>query len=537
MAMTSTSITRVCPHCQTTYGYKEEHHCDKGPPSIPPDDPLVGAVLGDRYQVESFLSSGGMGVVYKARHTVLDKPLAIKLMREAQDPVAQQRFLLEAKAAVHIGHEHIVDINDYGVIEDGRPYLVMEFLQGQSLEAVIAKGPLPWTRAIRIAEQIARGLQAVHEKGILHRDLKPGNIFLLDRQRRDYVKILDFGIAKVMAGTRDSLTEGAPGGGNSALPNLRATTQGMVLGTPEYLSPEQASGEPIDARVDQYALGCILYEMLTGVVPFRGNGPMSTLMKHLTEKPVPPRKRRPDLNIPESVERICLKAMAQRKEDRYANMEELGIALLGEIEQTNSQISEVSVPGLPSGSFTGPHSQVPTGPNAPTQKGAIPSRVEDKQRRLIVILIATILGLVLALALILYLTLRPRTRAVAVPLFDAGTAAPQDLRPLDAAPAVEPEDTSPKGSSLKITFVNKTVASVTLTCTGGRPFLLKSGAETQRELGDGGRCTAAAPGFKSRDFDVAGLRKLPKKAKNRVLIQLAIDVGKAPAGKGGAKKK
>jgi serine/threonine-protein kinase len=534
--MTSTTITRVCPHCQTTYGYKEEHHCDKGPPSIPPDDPLIGAVLGDRYQVESFLSSGGMGVVYKARHTVLDKPLAIKLMREAQDPVAQQRFLLEAKAAVHIGHEHIVDINDYGVIEDGRPYLVMEFLQGQSLEAVIAKGPLPWQRAIRIAEQIARGLQAVHEKGILHRDLKPGNIFLLDRQKRDYVKILDFGIAKVMAGTRDSLAEGAPGG-NSALPNLRATTQGMVLGTPEYLSPEQASGEPIDARVDQYALGCILYEMLTGVVPFRGNGPMSTLMKHLTEKPVPPRKRRPDLNIPESVERICLKAMAQRKDDRYANMEELGTALLGEIEQNNSMVSDISVPGLPAGSFTGPHSQVPTGPHAPTQKGAIPSRVEDKQRRLIVILIATILGLVLALALILYLTLRPRSRAVVVPLVDAGTAAPQDLRPADAGPVTEPEET-PKGrSDLKITFVNKTLTSVTLSCTGSRPFLLKSGAELGRELTDGGRCTASAPGFKPREFDAAGLRKLPKKAKNRVLIQLAIDAGKAPAGKGVGKKK
>jgi serine/threonine protein kinase len=534
MTMTTTAITRVCPHCQAVYGYKEEHHCDKGPPSLPPEDPLVGAVLGERYQVESFLSSGGMGVVYKARHTVLDKPLAIKLMREAQDPVAQQRFLLEAKAAVHIGHEHIVDINDYGVIEDGRPYLVMEFLQGQTLEAVIAKGPLPWPRAIRIAEQVARGLQAVHEKGILHRDLKPGNIFLLDRQRRDFVKILDFGIAKVMAGTRDSLTEGG-GGGNAALPNLRATTQGMVLGTPEYLSPEQASGEPIDARVDQYALGCILYEMLTGVVPFRGNGPMSTLMKHLTEKAVPPRKRRADLNIPESVERICLKAMAQKKEDRYANMEELGNALITEIEQTS--YSDASIPGIPGGTWTGPHSQIGanSGPNAPTQKAPLPSNVERNQRRLILALIATVSALVLALVLVLvlYLTLRSKPKPGAALPQDAGTSAPQDLRTVDAAGPDPDEDPGNKGSAdSKVFFVNKTAAPMTVSCQGQRPCVAKPGAECGRDLAEGGRCTVSAPGFKPRDFDYAAVRKLPKKAKGRIPVVLT-----AEDGKGGGKTK
>jgi serine/threonine-protein kinase len=538
MAMTTTAITRVCPHCGTVHGYKEEHHCEKGPPSVPPEDPLVGAVLGERYQVESFLSSGGMGVVYKARHTVLDKPLAIKLMREAQDPVAQQRFLLEAKAAVHIGHEHIVDINDYGVIDDGRPYLVMEFLQGQTLEAVIAKGPLPWTRAIRIAEQVARGLQAVHEKGILHRDLKPGNIFLLDRQRRDFVKILDFGIAKVMAGTRDSLTEGGAAGGNSALPNLRATTQGMVLGTPEYLSPEQASGEPIDARVDQYALGCILYEMLTGVVPFRGNGPMSTLMKHLTEKAVPPRKRRSDLNIPESVERICLKAMAQKKEERYASMEELGNALITEIEQTS--YSDVSIPGIPGGTWTGPHSQVAanSGPNAPTQKAALPSNVERNQRRLILALVATVSALVLALVLVLvlYLTLRSKPKVpVGTPPQDAGSSAPADLRPSDAGKATPDEDPGTKASSaVTVGFVNKTPATMSIACPGQPPCTLKPGAECGRDIPDVGKCTASAPGFKPKTFDQAAARKLPKKQKGKILVTLAPDEGKAAGGKGKA---
>ena len=262
MSVAATLVSRFCPNCHQSYGFKEVHVCPVGPTTeaVALVDPLIGSVLGERYKIENYVSSGGMGVVYKARHIVLDKPIAIKLLREAQDTDAQQRFLLEAKSACHIGHEHIVDITDFGVLEDGRPYLVMEFLVGKSLETVIREGPLPPRRVCRIGEQIARGLQAVHEKGILHRDLKPGNVFLLDRQKRDFVKILDFGIAKVMAGTRDSLSETEV----KPLVNMRQTTQGTVLGTPEYLSPEQAAGEPIDARVDQYALGCILYEMLTG---------------------------------------------------------------------------------------------------------------------------------------------------------------------------------------------------------------------------------------------------------------------------------
>jgi len=346
MAVAATSVNRICSVCKESYPFLEKHVCKKGEapvaaaPAAASEDPFIGSVLGERYQIESYLSSGGMGVVYKGRHVVLDKPVAIKLLRESQDPVAQQRFLLEAKSACHIGHEHIVDITDFGVLEDGRPYLVMEFLVGQTLETLLLqKGALPGSRVCRIGEQIARGLQAVHEKGILHRDLKPGNIFLLDRQRRDFVKILDFGIAKVMAGTRETLSEGQE---VKQLVNMRQTTQGTVLGTPEYLSPEQAAGEPIDARVDIYALGCILYEMLTGEVPFRGNGPMSTLMKHLTETPVPPRKRRPDLGISDSLEAIVLRAMAREKEARFPTMEALAEALQAEVEQTPTFQGDVS---------------------------------------------------------------------------------------------------------------------------------------------------------------------------------------------------
>ncbi len=383
MSVATTAISKTCPDCKKTYPWQDQHVCEAKSfaAAAAADDPLVGAVLGERYRIDSFLSSGGMGVVYKGRHVVLDKPVAVKLLRESQDPVAQQRFLLEAKSACHIGHEHIVDINDFGVLEDGRPYLVMEFLQGQSLETLLQKqGSLPWARVCRIGEQIARGLQAVHEKGIMHRDLKPGNIFLLDRAKRDFVKILDFGIAKVMAGTRETLSDG----GKPLVANMRQTTQGTVLGTPEYLSPEQAAGEAIDARVDIYALGCILYEMLTGSVPFRGNGPMSTLMKHLTEKVVPPKKRRPDLTIPESLEKVVLKAMAREKTDRYATMEELATALQVELESSatfsgDSSISAVISPVSVNSEAKGDSALA----YAPTTAAAVVSRPKPSRQTLI----------------------------------------------------------------------------------------------------------------------------------------------------------
>lgn len=178
MAGNSPAATRVCLSCQKAYSGQEAHVCAVGAASQAshpaPQDAHIGTVLGGRYRIESFIQRGGMGTVYLARHTVLDKPIAVKILNEAKDKTALQRFLLEAKSACHINHEHIVDITDYGVLDDGRPYLVMEFLQGQPLDVVIAKGPLSPLRVCRIGEQIAQGLQAVHDKGILHRDLKPG---------------------------------------------------------------------------------------------------------------------------------------------------------------------------------------------------------------------------------------------------------------------------------------------------------------------------------------------------------------------------
>ena len=552
----STGVTRVCGNCQQVYGYKEKHVCPKGGAAEVPADPLIGATLGGRYLIESFLSSGGMGVVYRAKHSVLDKPLAIKLLREAQDPMMQQRFLLEAKSACHIGHENIVDITDFGVLDDGRPYLVMEFLQGQSLESVIAKGALPPLRSCRIAEQIARGLHAVHEKGIVHRDLKPGNIFILERGRKDFVKILDFGIAKVMAGTRESLSGGAN------LPNLRATATGTVLGTPEYLSPEQGAGEAFDARVDQYALGCIMYEMLTGQVPFRGNGPMSTLMKHLTEKPVPPRQRHPELNIPESLEQIVLKAMANKRENRYANMEELAQALQTEVEGNASYLGESSavIPLHPG--FSGPQPQqnggtgsnpagqgVPLGGRRPSSSGmAVTTRSQidgDRRSSWIWRGLGAAAGLLVVGVVMLVMQLRapaPR-KPVGVGAQTGQTSKNPATSPQEASdggaqaadseqkakPGTEPsegqdpDDRRPKADStlFKLTFANESAVQIALTCSGQKPVVIAPRKSAPIKLGPStARCDATAPGYTTQAFIAAELRKLAKKGKTKFVVKL-----------------
>ncbi len=574
----TTGVTRVCATCQQVYNYKEPHTCPKGGKAEVPQDPLVGATIGGRYLIESFLSSGGMGVVYRAKHTVLDKPLAIKLLREAQDPMMQQRFLLEAKSACHIGHENIVDITDFGVLDDGRPYLVMEFLQGQSLEGVISRGALPPLRTCRIAEQIARGLHAVHSKGIVHRDLKPGNIFILERGRKDFVKILDFGIAKVMAGTRESLS-----GGSANLPNLRATATGTVLGTPEYLSPEQGAGEAFDARVDQYALGCIMYEMLTGQVPFRGNGPMSTLMKHLTEKPIPPRKRRPELNIPETLEKIVLKAMAQQKENRYATMDELANILqelidsgtlppdpavqrpsaslqtvAGSLSAAAAQPVELSP--LTSGDMFAPTLQaaIPTrdaiakakaGGESSTatiersDKGSAPGKekvpvateqvrpiVLKKNNRLPLVLLGVALLMVLLLVGVLVVKLGPGSKPGQSTVADLGQLKPETPKPDEQTATAES----------KVSFENKTAGKVTIQCGVKKSCIIDQGKSCELVLASDAKCDASATGFVGQSLEVAPAIKRADKG-HAAVVPVHLDaeksVGKVKKGKGGKSAK
>ena len=252
-----------------------------------------------------------MGVVYRARHVVLNKPVALKVLRKAQDEAAWKRFVQEAQSASMLNHSNVVAITDFGVIK-GHAYLVMEFLEGQTLTEAINQGPIDPLRVCRIGAQIARGLQAVHDKGIVHRDLKPDNIFLLDREgKSDVVKIVDFGLAKIDAGER-------------------LTQDGTVVGTAEYISPEQVTGQDTDARSDQYSLGCILYEMLTSQLPFEGETTATLIYKHVYKSPTSPRKLRPEMNIPSSLEAVVSKCMAKKPGDRFPSMRELEQALTSE---------------------------------------------------------------------------------------------------------------------------------------------------------------------------------------------------------------
>ncbi|MBI4508150.1 MAG: protein kinase, partial [Deltaproteobacteria bacterium] len=268
-----------------------------------------GQLIDGRYRIRSLIGEGGMGRVYEAEHVEIGKRVALKILHPAfsRTPDVVARFRREARAASKIGHPNIVDVTDSGTTADGSVYFVMEFLEGVELAAVIAReGALEIQRALHIASQMCRALAAAHNAGIIHRDLKPENVFLVVREGTpDFVKVLDFGIAKSA-----ELEEQR---------NERLTHPGMAMGTPEYMAPEQAAGKPADARSDVYAVGAIVYEMLTGAPPYQGENFMEILTKKATREPTPPGELRKDL--PEIVEKLVLRSLARSPEDRPPSME------------------------------------------------------------------------------------------------------------------------------------------------------------------------------------------------------------------------
>ncbi|MBK7395209.1 MAG: serine/threonine protein kinase [Myxococcales bacterium] len=277
----------------------------------PGDEIVPGAIVGNVYRVDRVLGEGGMGMVFAVTHTKLNKRFALKMLKKdlARDPETRARFLQEAQAAGQIQHPNVVEITDFAALPDGSAYMVMEYLDGQPLARMIKLGgSLPALRAVTIIRDVAKALQAAHDASVVHRDLKPDNVFVLTVGGRETAKILDFGVAKVAG-------------------SAKLTRTGMVFGTPHYMSPEQASGGVIDARTDIYALGVIMYEMFTGRVPFEADTYMGVLTKHMFEAPVPPSQLPGPAHELGALEDVTLKALAKRPEDRYASMDELVVDL------------------------------------------------------------------------------------------------------------------------------------------------------------------------------------------------------------------
>jgi serine/threonine-protein kinase len=270
-------------------------------------DPLVGQTIDGRYLVEGVLGEGGMGVVYRARHTGIERKVALKVLRSefANDREILERFVLEAKTASALGNPHIVDILDFGRLPDGSTYFAMEHLDGVSLTEAINQRLTP-DRIAKIALQVCDGLAAAHEKNIVHRDLKPDNIFILQRSGADFVKLLDFGIAKVSTDATQKLTRA-----------------GAVFGTPHYMSPEQAAGTTVDHRADIYALGVILYEMASGKLPFDSDNFMGILTQHMYKAPIPIRALVNNSDCPPGLEAIVQKCLEKLPGSRYQSVTEL----------------------------------------------------------------------------------------------------------------------------------------------------------------------------------------------------------------------
>jgi serine/threonine protein kinase len=300
---------KACPQCHIRYPADAVYCFLDGAVLEAIRDPVIGTTIAGRYLIEEVIGEGGMAIVYRARHKLVDRPCAVKIMNPtlAMDPKVRERFRREAKSAQTLAHPNVIEIFDQGETAEGTPYIVMELLAGKTLAELTDKGPMTMAAALPIMIQMARAIARAHDLGVVHRDLKPENIFIVRRaDGSDLVKVLDFGIARSRGDTR-------------------LTNAGELFGTPQYLAPERITGQDSGGSVDLYALGVIFFEMATGKLPFEAKDPTSFLLKHMKEKPPPPRAVDP--RVPEKLDALVVQLLEKdpklRPPDAHAIEQEL----------------------------------------------------------------------------------------------------------------------------------------------------------------------------------------------------------------------
>jgi eukaryotic-like serine/threonine-protein kinase len=404
---------KKCPQCGVEYADDNTLCPADGAALETTDDNLIGKTLAGKYRIDERLKDGGMGMVYRGTHILMDKTVAIKVLRPslAADEKIVARFSREARAASRISHPNALSVTDFGEDENGVVFLVMEYLNGKTLKQVIREnGPLPLARVVDIMRQVGDALSVAHAQGVVHRDLKSDNIMLLTTAVGEHAKVLDFGIAKI------NEAEGVVDPGLTA-PNL-------VMGTPHYMSPEQCSqSSEIDQRSDIYSFGVILYEMLVGHVPFSGESPTIVMMKQLQE-PVPSILEERD-DVPPSVARVVARATAKVPGNRYqtvdALIEDLTIAAGMTIHQLNGGSGTPVAPGMDDDESTmvrpravepiTPVPQVPSGRRAPVTIPIAPALPVEAAKAFnpLKILVPAAAALLIVFALVYFFTRNAET--------------------------------------------------------------------------------------------------------------------------------
>ena len=442
---------KSCPACKVIYP-DDFSICPKDGAALARATEFAeGAVLRGKYEILAKLGAGGMGAVYKARHLHFHEICALKVVKShlLEEPEFLQRFRSEAQVMRRLNHPNAVQVRDFDETEDGRPFMVMEFIEGRSLDEVMTlEAPLEPGRAARIAAQVCSALGAAHQLGIIHRDIKPSNVLLISSEEGEQAKVLDFGIAKVKEAS-------------STLHKASLTGTGFVVGTPEYMSPEQAMGtrgDSLDGRTDLYSLGILLYEMLTGRLPFAGNTPVMMLVAHVQTQPPSPLTLRADL--PPELARLVLRALEKNPDHRFpdadAMREELE-AIAQELEPARTPTTATGQRPVTRAGVTPPPSMTPPPSRQASRTPPPPPRVAAPPREIFrqpepqhpsPLKYAAVGGVIVLAAIVGFLVVTGRLGFISPsPATESAPPEPQQQAPASQPAAVEPKPTAPAESA------------------------------------------------------------------------------------------